>query len=260
MWRGEGGGVGGGGGGGWGGGGGGGGGARVDIESIHHDVGTIVCRRDLDRQRMGTVGQPILPEDGHLVSLDRITLAQLDRPHKNAVDINVGTSPGAGLFAADPAHRGPREAEGEGRARLIGCGRAAFGPHSVGVVIPVRWSVRRAGGLADRRIVFLVTSSWRHHFECVHYDPGSVRSSVSWAGSRNLQRVVCIGQPGGREHHRLKLGGRRVRVHLDGCAAVHLHKGDAAVRAAIADPVDRRPAERQGGGLTRRIGFLGGYW
>src|SRR5258706_5626165 len=84
MWRGEGGGVGGGGGGGWGGGGGGGGGARVDIESIHHDVGTIVCRRDLDRQRMGTVGQPILPEDGHLVSLDRITLAQLDFPHKNA--------------------------------------------------------------------------------------------------------------------------------------------------------------------------------
>src|SRR3982751_4765324 len=108
---------------------------------------------------MGTRGQPILPEDSHLVSLDRISPAQPDFCHENAVDINVGAPPGAGLFTADPAHRGPGKAEGEGRARLIGCGRVAFGPDSVGVAIPVRWSVSRADGLDDRRIVFLVTSS-----------------------------------------------------------------------------------------------------
>src|SRR5687767_14239347 len=121
----------------------------MDVESVYHDVGTIVDRRNLDHQRMVTGGEPVLPEDRHLVALDRVALAQPDFPYQDAVDVDVDDPAGARLAAADDAHRGPGEAEGDGRAVDVGGGGDAFAPDP-GVVsaVPVR-----VGAVGDRRMV-----------------------------------------------------------------------------------------------------------
>src|SRR5258706_449969 len=50
---------------------------RVNVESIHHDVRPIGVDH-LDLERMRGVGEPVRPEDGHLVALDGVALVE---PH-----------------------------------------------------------------------------------------------------------------------------------------------------------------------------------
>src|ERR1044071_2585988 len=94
---------------------------RAHIESVYHHVGSAV-RRHLDLQLVRTGGQPIRPEDGGLESLDRIAPEELDLLHESAVEENLGRPAGARLLAADPAHRGSGESEGDGRVLLIARG------------------------------------------------------------------------------------------------------------------------------------------
>src|SRR5207245_10799686 len=70
------------------------------------------------------------------------------------------------------------------------------------------------------------------------------------------QYVGYIGESRRREYHRLVLGGRRIHVDFGRRAAVHLCNRDAGVRASIADPADRRSAERQREGFARCLGLL----
>src|SRR3989442_11167144 len=105
---------------------------------------------------MGAIRQPIPSEDRHLVALDGIALPHIDLSLDNTVESNPGASTGAALLAADPGHRRPGEAEGRGRARLIGCGRRPFAEDSgIPVGIP-------GADEAERRIVFLVAPSGRN--------------------------------------------------------------------------------------------------
>src|SRR5258706_12975947 len=61
---------------------------RVNVESIHHDVRPIGVDH-LDLERVRSVGEPVLPEDGHLVALDGIALVELHLSLENAVDVDV---------------------------------------------------------------------------------------------------------------------------------------------------------------------------
>src|SRR5260221_13957441 len=106
---------------------------RVNVESIPHDVRPIGID-PLDLQGVRAVGEPVRPEDGHLVALDRVALVELPPRLQYAVDENVGHPAGAPLLAADPARRRPREAEGRGRTRLVGRGGRTFAPDPRGVV------------------------------------------------------------------------------------------------------------------------------
>src|SRR5258706_11286200 len=101
---------------------------RVNVESIHHDVRPIGIDH-LDLQGVRAVGEPVRPEDGHLVALDRVALVELHPRLQYAVDENVGHPAGAPLLASDPARRRPREAEGRGRARLVGRGGLTLAPY-----------------------------------------------------------------------------------------------------------------------------------
>src|SRR3954467_12995304 len=69
------------------------------VERIHHHIGMVGVGH-LHHQRVGAGAQAVRPEDGHLVALHRVALAQHDLAHLDAVDGYVGGAAGAALLAA----------------------------------------------------------------------------------------------------------------------------------------------------------------
>src|SRR3954471_5234477 len=196
---------------------------------------------------MRAVREAIRPEDCMLVRLDWDWLKVVDLLHKNAIKENFG-GPNARLPASDPAYRGSGEGKRGARASCSACGRSAFAP------APVHITVSPVAAVGNRWIFFLKAPSRCRYVECVHHNLGTGRGVVFSACRLDRQRVGSVGQSRCREYHFLNFKIRRISVDFAGSAAIHLHTSDAGVRAAVAAPVDRRSAKRQGNFRARCVG------
>src|SRR5260221_8453541 len=205
---------------------------------------------------MAPGGQAQQGEEGRLGCFRFRTGIRVERVSNDASIQDYSGDPALGSAVADPADRGPGEAE---RGLITRGRRYRGGPLAVWMVPIVQ---DPTGGISDSQTGLLVARSRRRHFERIHGYNGSRRRGGKTTGHFDRQRMAPVGQARWLEEFRLDRGimeSARRRVKERGSIVINLAHEDAIQKYATgpglgsirAERPDPRPGEAEGGLIPR---------